>query len=174
MIIPKLPILLLNPSAVSNLTNQSKSLDGAANAFCFIQPPLPQPRLLPATYDDCFQAGLQMRVGDKAEAPIYFSRDPSVGFQLPHTWEHGNCAIEIDVDPPGEGDTTTFMQMHRVALRTMMLCVKDFPRLGGRDRLGPKEVLVMFVYGRAEPSNPSLPQIGQTINRGDRGWREVL
>lgn len=175
MIVHNLPLLLLTSPAVNNLTTRPKSLNGEANAFCFAQPTYPKEPLFPTSYPDCFEAIKLMTYGDKRDAPIYFSRDPSVGYSLPSTWSHGTCEVELDVDPPNEGDTAKMVDIGKVALTIAILCVAEPPRLGGRVRVGPKEVIVIFMYGREVPPKHSLPQIGQTINRGDQDpGRDIL
>lgn len=174
MIVPNLPLLLLNSSAVSNLTTRPKWFNGEANAFCFTQHALPKEPLLPPTYQDCFEAIRLITHGDKKEAPIYFSRDASQGFGLPHTWALGNCEIEIDVDPTDEGDTIKMIDIAKAAFSIAVLCVEQFPYLGGRDRVGPKEVIVIFMYGREVSLKHSLPQIGRRSLVGVERPEEAL
>lgn len=167
MIVPNLPFLLLNSSAVLNLTARPTSLNGEGNSVCFTQPPYPVPPLLPAKWHDCYEAINLAKQDDKKDAPIYFSRDAKVGYGLPHAWDLGSCEIMIDVDPHDEGDTLTMVDIVRAAFTVAVLCVKDYPFLGGRERVGPKKVIIVFVSGQeAPPEHPRL-RIGQTVKRED-------
>ena len=109
-------------------------------------------------------------IGDKINAPIYFSRDPEQGYEIPHTWEHGTCVIEIDAHPTDEGDITTLVEIAKIAIDISLLCVEEQPYLGGRQHVGKRGVLNVFIYGRLAPDKKPLPQIGRShLSIGDRG-----
>ena len=169
MIVPNLPLLLLNSSAVSNLTLPPHPPDDPSNTVCFVQTSQPEEPLLKTTYADCWPAMRLIAVGDKINAPIYFSRDPEVGYKLPNAWAHGTCVIEIDVDPPNEGDITTMVEIAKGAIEISMLCIEEWPNLGGRHRVGEKQVLIVFMFGRLAPENKLLPQINRNLSIGHQG-----
>ena len=153
MILPSLPLLLLNSSTLSNLTTRPKSINGQSNAFCFTQKKPPDDPLLRTTSEQCHGAMTQITRGDKINAPIYFSRDPSLGFRLPHAWAHDTCVIEIDAYPVDEGDITTMIDIAKAAITISMLCIEQWPFLGGRQHVGEKEVINIFIYGRVAPES---------------------
>lgn len=168
MILPSVSLLLLNSSTASNLTTRPKWIDGQSNAFCFFQTKLPDDPLLRTSYEQCYEAMTQITQGDKINAPIYFSRDPSLGFRLPHAWVHGTCVIEIDVHPTDKGDITTMTDIAKAAITISILCLEEWHHLGGRQNVGEKEVLNIVIYGRLAPEKRPRPRIGQVVNRRDR------
>ena len=131
---------------------------------CWEQNPPPQPQLPPLTYIECKQAIRDIPMGEKALAPISFSRDPDPGFAVPYVWDFGNCAIEIDVVRVDAVASSTFAAVFKRAFDIAVECVIKPPHLGGKGLVGADELLKVSIYGvhpgvsppRLEASNVSV------------------
>lgn len=115
-------------------------------------------QLKPINYRDCIRAARKVVLGGKAGAPMHFSRDASVGMEMPATWSYGRCAIRIDVKQPSDEDTFPMIVVANAASLLAERCTKpDTPGLGGIGLIGPKDVVTIFVYGR-DPDPPPQPR----------------
>ena len=93
-------------------------------------------------------------MGEKALAPISFSRDPGPGFTVPYVWDVGNCAIEIDVVRKDVVASSTFAGVFKRAFDIAVECVIKPPHLGGKGLVGADELLKVAIYG-VHPAEPS-------------------
>ena len=121
---------------------------------CWAQNPPHKLQLPPLTYIECKQAIKDIPMGEKALAPISFSRDPGPGFTVPYVWDVGNCAIEIDVVRKDTVATSTFAAVFKRAFDIAVECVIQPPHLGGKGLVGADELLKVAIYG-VHPAVPS-------------------
>ncbi|KAL8904192.1 MAG: hypothetical protein Q9207_003429 [Kuettlingeria erythrocarpa] len=129
-----------------------------SEAKCFEKRELYDIQLKPIKYKDCIEAAKKAMIGGKAGAPMHFSRDPMVGMEMPATWSYGRCAIRIDTKKPDDEDTFPIVVVANAASLLAELCTKpDKPGLGGLALIGPKKVIMIFVYGR-DPDPPPAPR----------------
>ena len=128
------------PSVISNT-----SLSVAPS--CWKQNPSLEVQLPPLTYVECKQAICDIPMGEKALAPLSFSRDPDAGFTCPHTWKSGNCAIKIDVLQEGDKESSTFAAIFKRAFDIAVKCVIKRPNLGGQGLVGENGRLNVSIYG---------------------------
>ena len=84
-------------------------------------------------------------MGEKALAPITFSRNPDAGFKVPHSWSYGDCVVIIDVVQPGAEETTTFAAVFKRAFDLAVECVIKPPHFGGKSRLGTSGMLDVVI-----------------------------
>ena len=114
-------------------------------------------QMKPIHYPDCIKAAEKATFGDKAGAPMHFSRDPHSGMQLPELWAHGSCVVRIDMKQQEDQDTFSLFIVANAASLIAQKC-SDFtpssPGLGGLGLVGPKKVVTLFVYGRRPPPAP--------------------
>ena len=96
-------------------------------------------------------------MGEKALAPLSFGRDPGAGFTVPYTWDHGSCAIEVDVLRKDDTESSTFAAIFKRAFDVAVQCVIKPPHLGGQGLVGENERLKVWIYGfNAKVSSPGL------------------
>lgn len=88
-------------------------------------------------------------MGEKALAPVVFSQSPTAGFQVPETWQSGNCAVSIEVEGSDVEETSTFAAIVKRAHDLMLVCVIQEPHLGGRAVVGDRGRLKVSLYGAA-------------------------
>lgn len=146
MLHPFLIPSLLNAS----LTTLSPTLHSSAPAsfvYCWAQQPPQDPQLIPTTYLPCKEALKGIPLGDAGLKPVSFGRSETSGFQVPHSWRHGNCAVEIDVTDASVTETTTFAKLLIVAFEVAVECVIRGEHLGGRAVVGEDEGLHIRMYG---------------------------
>lgn len=86
-------------------------------------------------------------MGEKALAPVIFSRSKDAGFQVPESWTYGQCTIEIDMITEDIEETTTFAAIFKRAFDLTKECVIHPPHLGGRSLLGNHGYLKIWIYG---------------------------
>ena len=137
-----LPTLtMVSPSIFTTLLNASSGviLD------CFVQNPPSGPQLMPLTYSACKQAIQKIPMSDKAYAPIVFSRNPTAGFRVPHSWSHGGCVVIVDVTTADAEETTTFSEVFERAFELSIECVIRPPHFGGKCLLGMKDKLQIAI-----------------------------
>ncbi|KAL8800595.1 MAG: hypothetical protein Q9182_005057 [Xanthomendoza sp. 2 TL-2023] len=125
---------------------------------CFDKRRTPQDiQLKPIHYRDCIEAGRKVTFGDKTLAPMHFSRSPHLGMQVPEGWSSGTCAIRIDMKQQEDEDTFPLLDVANAASMLAERC-SDFDRrssgVGGLGYVGPKKVVMIFVYGQTPPPAP--------------------
>ncbi|KAL8657999.1 MAG: hypothetical protein Q9202_007639 [Teloschistes flavicans] len=174
LLLPLPPNLALLPDSDDNNKNTTalvqtleESLTAGSNAQqCFNQRKPHEVQLKPISYADCVGAARKIADGDKAGAPMHFSRDPSAGMGVPEWWAYGNCVVRIDVLKEGDEDTfNLFVVANAASLIAQKCSVRGTPGLGGLAVIGPKKVVMIVIYGRTPPPPPRprpsiLPQIG--------------
>ncbi|KAL8798861.1 MAG: hypothetical protein Q9223_007790 [Gallowayella weberi] len=113
--------------------------------------------LKPIRYSDCIEAARKITFGDKSRAPMAFSRSPHIGMQVPEHWSSGTCAIRIDMKQQEDEDTFPLLDVANAASMLAERC-SDFDirssGAGGLGYVGPKKVVVIFVYGQTPPPAP--------------------
>lgn len=118
---------------------------------CFIQKPHSPPLGIP-TLHDCLNVANFIIHGDKASAPMTFSRNPTHGFQVPYAWDDlpGTCSVRIDMLSDADEDTFPMTRIASKVADIVEVCLLDeeMPGLGGRDLVGPKQEMRVFVSGR--------------------------
>lgn len=136
--------------------------DLGAGTQCFATESFHGVRLKPIHYDDCIKAAERVTWGGKAGAPMQFSRDSKIGMEVPEHWSYGNCVIRIDMRYPDDVDTFPLNDVANAASLIAQRCSKsETPKLGGLAEIGPKKVVLIFVFGRVPPAppkpRPSIP-----------------
>lgn len=101
-------------------------------------------------------------MGEKALAPLSFSRDPGAGFTVPYTWHSGSCAIEIDVLREDDMERSTFAAIFKRAFDIAVNCVIQPPHLGGKGLVGEKEWLKVWMYSKE--SSPGLVESNLNVS----------
>ena len=96
-------------------------------------------------------------MGEKALAPVSFSREPDAGFPVPSKWDHGDCIVEIDVLQEGEKEISTFAAIFKRAFNIAVDCVIKPPNLGGHGLVGTNQRLGVVIRG------PN-PEVGSNVN----------
>ena len=128
------------PSLVSNFSF-------SATLACWGQNSPHEPQLMPLRYIDCKQAILNIPMGEKALAPLSFSRDPDAGFTVPYIWDYGSCAIGIDLLRNDDREISTFAAIFKRAFDIAVECVIKSPHLGGRGFVGENGRLMVSIRG---------------------------
>jgi len=119
------------------------------------------PHLNPPIMLDCLNVASFIIHGDKSSAPMTFSRNPSRGFRVPYSWDHlpGTCVVYIDMISNADEDTFPMTWIASKVADIVETCLMDHPMpgLGGRDLVGPKQRMRVFMGGRLEhhPRNQS-------------------
>lgn len=120
---------------------------------CFHQTPH-LPPLSPPILHDCLNVASFIIHGDESSAPMTFSRDPIHGFQVPYSWDHlpGTCSVHIDMLSNADKDTFPMTRITSKVADISEACLLDqkMPGLGGRDLVGPKQKMRVFVSGKLE------------------------
>ncbi|KAL8935587.1 MAG: hypothetical protein Q9216_005354 [Gyalolechia sp. 2 TL-2023] len=125
------------------------------NAQCFASEQFHDIHLQPIHYLDCIKAAERVTWGGKAGAPMHFSRGSGIGMQLPEHWSYGSCVIRIDMRQPDDEDSFPLFEVANAASLIAERCSKPpTPGLGGLAAIGPKKVVLIFVYGRLPPPPP--------------------
>ena len=147
------------PSLISNVSLSPLSV----TIGCYAQNPPSEPQLTSVKYVECKQAIRNVPMGEKALAPLSFSREPDAGFTVPYKWAYGDCTIEIDVLREGEEESSTFAAIFKRAFDIAVNCVIKPPNLGGRGLVGRNERLKVTISGPdPEVSSPGL--VGSNVN----------
>ena len=102
----------------------------------------------------CLNIATDILSGEKAEAPVEFSRNPRAGFQLPHDYRPpgGGCFVYVDFLPDARKEARfAVAEFARAIFDLTSTCVTNpqSPRLGGRIEVGPK--LRVFVAVADKP-----------------------
>lgn len=149
-------LILAAPSS-SNLHSSLKLLSRSRHEIqCFVSSPIR--RLCRIVPSDCTRAVQILRVGDRVQAPMEFSR--VTGYQVPFKVEFGSCRILVDIiAPDNPSEITTLYEISTRALEVTSRCVitPNFGRIGGRTTAGPNNLInvgVMGVEGNDEPLRP--------------------
>ncbi|KAI4180001.1 MAG: hypothetical protein L6R41_007521 [Letrouitia leprolyta] len=129
--------------------------DVASSSQCFATEQFHGIRLKPIHYTDCIEAAERVTWGGKAGAPMQFSRNSKIGMEVPEHWSYGNCVIRIDMKNPDDVDTFPLNDVANAASLIAQRCSRSgTPGLGGLAAIGPKQVVVIFVFGRVPPDPP--------------------
>lgn len=143
-----LPILFLLFAAIG------WAKDGTAG--CFRQAPPGERQIYPTIFKDCLEPIKNLVKYDKAYAPTLFSRKRGLGFKLPAHWISGSCVMLLDICSDDEEDSETF---YAIAVEAGILngaCVAQPPHFGGTNRVGPKQIMNISLFGLS-PRGPTLP-----------------
>ncbi|KAL9027110.1 MAG: hypothetical protein Q9196_004319 [Gyalolechia fulgens] len=140
---------------VRGLNKELCDSSAGSNAQCFATDQFHGICLKPIHYYDCIRAAERATFGGKAGAPMHFSRHPKMGMELPEVWSYGSCVIRIDMKSNDDEDTFPMNEVANAASLIAEWCSKpDTPGLGGIGAIGPKKVVMIFVYGRLPPAPP--------------------
>ena len=138
---PRLIPAMVSPSIFTSLLNASN----AVTVTCFGQNDPGRPQLQPLTYTKCRQAVQNIPMGEKALAPITFSRNPDAGFRVPHSWSYEDCVVIVDTVDDDAEETTTFAAVFKRAFDLAVECVIKPPHFGGRSRIGTEGMLDIVI-----------------------------
>ncbi|KAI4138178.1 MAG: hypothetical protein L6R39_006928 [Caloplaca ligustica] len=142
-------------SVIARLLNDSSS---GENVQCYSSRQGHDIRLKPIVYSDCVKAAEKATIGGKAAAPMHFSKDPNVGMAMPESWAYGSCVVRIDMRGKEDEDTfPMFVVANAASLIAEKCSTPDTSGLGGLGLIGPKKVVMIFVYGRI-PRPPPKPR----------------
>lgn len=101
--------------------------------------------------------------GDKAHAPIHWSRHEGVGWRLPTMWDvwGKSCFITMDMLPEYQEDEVVFApdRVAHVAVDIINHCQTSriLPRLGGREEVGPEGKAIVILAGKVPETGPQPP-----------------
>ena len=133
------------------------------------------PILYPPVFDDCLKLAEFIISGDKAEAPITFSRNPELGFPVPYSWDYlpGTCMVHIGMMSNADEDTFAMTWIAFKVADIVEACMLDLkmPGLGGHDLVGPKQRMKVFVEGRPWPKARNYSHHPIDLNNIDLGSR---
>ena len=138
---PRLIPAMVSPSIFTSLLNASN----VVTVTCFDQNDPGRPQLQPLTYTKCRQAVQNIPMGEKALAPITFSRNPDAGFRVPHSWSYEDCVVIVDTVDDDAEETTTFAAVFKRAFDLAVECVIKPPHFGGRSRIGTSGMLDIVI-----------------------------
>ncbi|KAL8750657.1 MAG: hypothetical protein Q9184_006348 [Pyrenodesmia sp. 2 TL-2023] len=131
--------------------------------LCFSQPARPRPQLLRAVLQDCLDIAELIIQGDKAYAPMHWSRHKDVGWTLPVMWDiwGKSCFVTVDMLPGYYDDVVVFPPeaIARTAVNIINWCQTSpkMPNLGGRDVVGPEEKTIVILAGKIPEKGPKPP-----------------
>ena len=135
---------MANSVSIPSLLNNA-SLSVAVG--CWHQTRSHESHLTPVTYIECKQAICDIPLGEKALAPLSFSRDPDAGFTVPYSWTYGNCVVQIDVLKQDDTERSNFASIFKRAFDLAVECVIKPPHLGGRGFVGDSGKLKVWIFG---------------------------
>ncbi|KAL6716026.1 hypothetical protein ACLMJK_006988 [Lecanora helva] len=145
-----LPSLILPPLLNASLTTPPSTtpLSTPLSApTCWQQQPPGHHQLWPTIFRDCKASIAQIPLSGSGRKPLVFSHNPDIGFEVPHSWQSGNCVVEIDVVEDDVVETTSFENVVEEATRLAKSCVIAKPHLGGKVYVGKEGGLQIWVFG---------------------------
>lgn len=104
-----------------------------------------------------------IRKGDKAHAPMHWSRRRGEGWRLPTLWDvrGKSCFITMDMLPEFEDDVTVFPleAVAETVLSIINWCQTSprLPHLGGRETVGPEGKAIVILAGKVPETGPKPP-----------------
>ena len=105
-----------------------------------------------AARQDCIEVAKLMIHGDKAYAPMVFSRKEGVGFKVPHEWafKEGTCFISINTVEEDDEVVYSVAKMARTVATIIHDCLDNpaFDKLGGKGECGPEQKISVTVAGK--------------------------
>lgn len=131
--------------------------------LCFAQPARPRQQLFRAGLQDCLDIAEYIMEGDKAHAPMHWSRQKHVGWTLPVMWDiwGKSCFVTVDMLPGYYEDEVVFPPdaIARTVVDIINWCQTSprMPKLGGRDVVGPEEKTVVILAGKIPEPGPKPP-----------------
>ena len=141
----------ISTAAIAVSTNGTTNGDPdpeAADVVCFN--PIPGLDLRKAKRRDCETAASLIAIGSKSSAPVTWSNVRGAAVEIPHTWEHKSCRIDIQPEH-GKGvveDTFSYQYVSDVADQILGPCIyRSNARLGGSTILGDAAVIRLTVHG---------------------------
>ena len=123
---------------------------------CYNQSPPGQRQIYPTKFVDCAEPIKNLVKYDKAHAPTLFSRKRGLGYKLPAQWVSRSCAIFLDARSDDDEDYATFYDIAIEAGVINAACVANPPHLGGTNRVGPKKIMNISIFGLRQ-RGPFLP-----------------
>lgn len=110
---------------------------------------------------DCQDLIKMITVGDKASAPINFSRNLGRGFKVPHHWVQDSCVVIIDLLE----DKDEIMKLTEIAFAAQLvsaICIgrPGYPDLGGSELAGPRMGMKVAVAGRQKKVESTTLETG--------------
>ncbi|MCJ1483394.1 hypothetical protein MMC06_003561 [Schaereria dolodes] len=181
-LIPSTFSILLTSSATLNAPSTIPSVSPASSpvaappfkAWCFEEQQHMEGGLSEIQGSDCLKAIEIMFHGDKANAPMLFSR--TRGFMIPHDWSFGTCVIAIDMRRPDGEETFPMSEIGSSVEAIVEECAADPNekyRWGGRGFAGPENAVKVFVIGQdvKGPNDPVLrPEDFDTFQHDWNVW----
>jgi len=170
-LLPNTSTLALHLSNIStpnvgqlNTSALATTLKGNFKGKCFQQKPPTEPQWIPTNFDDCANTIIELhdalvktRGSRDLDTPIVFSKDTSLGLELPRTFKRGSCAVLIDISTDKEFELMPPKDVMDAVWTLGTQCVaKPGPRIGGSGILGPKQLVAITVYGVMEPRETLL------------------
>lgn len=101
--------------------------------------------------------------GDKARAPMHWSRHKDVGWTLPVMWDiwGKSCFVTVDMLAGYYEDEVVFppVAIATTAVDIINWCMTSpkLPKLGGRDVVGPEKKTVVILAGKIPETGPKPP-----------------
>lgn len=130
---------------------------------CFAQPAHGRAPLFRADLQDCLAISEILLKGDKAHAPMHWSRVPGMGWKLPALWDiwGSSCFITMDMLPEYSDDVVVFAPdvVAKTAFNIIEWCQTSerLPHLGGREETGPELKAIVIMAGKIPEKGPMPP-----------------
>ncbi|MCJ1486140.1 hypothetical protein MMC06_006316 [Schaereria dolodes] len=132
-----------------------------ARLYCFDEGPPTLPQVLD---HDCFQITQDIADGDKADAPMLFSRHD--GYTVPHRFVWGTCVIVIDMLADDDELRIPLTSIKWLAEKIVKDCIQTAlregsQRTGGKAEIGlnPENFLMgMEIVGKIKPKHEWPPE----------------
>lgn len=136
---------MVNPLLILPLLNSSL----ASGPYCWHPDPHSQPQRARLDYRQCRAAITDLKISARREfrTPLTFGRSSGVGFEVPRTWDHGNCHVTIDMTSSDVMETTTFATILKLAIDVNLACVSKPPFLGGEVSVGDHHLIKLSIHG---------------------------
>ncbi|KAI4086852.1 MAG: hypothetical protein LQ344_007215 [Seirophora lacunosa] len=148
---------------LSLLISLMPSVLASGNAHCFTQAVFPRPKLHTPLLEDCLFLARFILEGDKAHAPMHWSRAKGVGWELPYMWDirGRSCFITMDMMPGYYEDEVVFPpdEVAKTAVSIINSCqvLPTMPRLGGRKLVGDEGKAIIILAGKIPEKGPRPP-----------------
>lgn len=132
-------------------------------ALCFDQTKWPRPQLFRAGLQDCLDIAQLILEGDKAHAPMHWSRQRGIGWTLPFMWDiwGKSCFVTIDMLPGYYEDEVVFAPdaVAKTAIEIINRCQTsaNLPKLGGRETVGLEAKTIVILAGKIPETGPKPP-----------------
>lgn len=119
---------------------------------CIPQEPPGQPQHYKPMYIDCLNAAWKIQKdGVDPRTSRNFSRhlvNPDRDYLVPEAFTWQSCIIYVDTLEENDYDMLSLQNIKDVALNIIKECLERRPKLGGKQLVGPKQVIKVLLFGQ--------------------------